>query len=45
MEPISRTVGLFFAQQSEGALSTLFVAWAMNRWRLRRVNQSRLARG
>ena len=45
MEPVSRTAGLFFVQQSEAASSTLFVAWAVNRWRLRQTVRKRLARG
>ena len=44
MEPVSRTVGLFFVQQSEAALLTLFVAWAVNRWRMKRTERLRSAK-
>ncbi len=45
MEPVSRTAGLFFTQQTEAALLTLFVAWATNRWRITQMNRARVTQG
>ena len=36
MEPVLHTARLFFIQQSEAAMLTLFVAWATSRWRITR---------